>query len=75
MEIRKEKPTDTEQIDKGIDLVYDLIELNPQIESTLWLSVFVFMLMEGHRNNKIPYYLFRQEMNRAFEHYREYYEE
>ena len=38
---RKRKKTDQEEIRKSIDLIGELIELNPKIEHVIWVSAFL----------------------------------
>jgi hypothetical protein len=38
---RKHKKTDQKEIHKSIDLIGELVELNPKIDHTIWVSAFL----------------------------------
>ncbi len=71
---REPKETDRENIEKGIELLKNLIISNDQIEPTLWTSVFIYALMKGYKNSGFTYLEFKELMEEAFQHYQEWYE-
>lgn len=68
-EPRPKKETDNDDIEKAIDLIYELMECNPSIEPTLWSSAVTYVLINGYKQSGYSYKEFRKEISTAFDHY------
>lgn len=68
-ERRPRKATDNSDIDKAINLIYELMEFNQSIEPTLWSSAVTFVLINGYKQCGYSYKDFRHEISTAFDHY------
>lgn len=76
--MKKSRPPhkdDQKKIQNAIDLIYELMETNRQIESTLWMPATVFVLINGFKQSGFTYKEFREEVEAAFEHYKEFFDE
>lgn len=71
---RPRKPDDNDNINKAIDLIFELMSLN-KIESTLWSSACVFVLANGYSQSKVSFKDFKEDMNNAFDHYKGIFDE
>lgn len=47
-----------------------MVELNPQIESSLWATVLIYILTKGYADSGMDYNEFKNDVNQAFEHYK-----
>ena len=74
-ELRPRKETDNIDIDKAINLIYELMEFNPSIEPTLWSSAVTFVLINGFKQCGYNYKQFRHEVSTAFDHYESIFDE
>jgi hypothetical protein len=72
---RPGKENDQENIDNGIDLIYALMEDNPQIEPTLWAASIIRVLVNGYKNSKMSHNEFKFDMHSMIDYYREFFEE
>lgn len=70
-EIRPRKSCDNENIEKGIKLLFELFQKNPDIEPTLWAPAVFFVLISGYENCGFTYHEFRGELEQMCRHYRE----
>lgn len=73
-EPRPRKESDNDRVDEGIDIYYKMIDDNPQIEPTIWATITVYVLANGYKNCDYTYEEFRQEIDKAFEHYKKLFE-
>ncbi len=74
-EIRLPKPDDYENVNKAIDLIYNLIKLNPQIEAALWPPAIIYILAKAFIQCNFTHDDLLHEMNQAFTHYKSLFEE
>ena len=72
-EFKPSKPDDNENVAKAINILDEVMELNPQIEQTLWCPAFIFVLIRGFKYCGFTYEEFRNEVHQAFEHYKGFY--
>ena len=66
---RYPKETDDEEIEKAIRLLEELVELNSNIEMTLWYSAFHFAIAKGFKNTGYSYKEYVHESNKAIDTY------
>jgi len=71
--IRIPKITDNEEIEKAINLIYDLMDFNQNIERTLWSSALAFVLIKGFKQSGFTYKEFRNDISQAFDHYEDFF--
>lgn len=64
------KITDHENIEKAINLIYELMEMNQDIEPTLWCFAITFCLVNGFYQCGFTYEEFIEEHEKALEHYK-----
>ncbi len=69
-EPRPPKHDDNNRIQEGIELYYEMMAKNPQIEVSLWASVTIFVLVNGYKQCDYSYEEFRSEIDIAFDHYK-----
>ena len=71
----EEKLNDYKQdVVKAKNLIYDLVELNPQLVLGCWVSALIVVLVHACKDSGVSYDEFRLEMDRAFSHYKSFYE-
>lgn len=75
MKIRLSKNTDQEQIQKGFDLVKELMQQHPEIEITLWAGVMWSILSDGYVASGVDYDEFKQELDKVKNHYKHWFDE
>jgi hypothetical protein len=74
-ERRPGKKTDNEEIERAINLLYELMQFNTQIEPTLWSSAFTFIIANGYKQCGYTYEEFRNTIHLGFEHYKYLFDE
>lgn len=63
------------KIEEAAQLVSELVQLNPQIEMTLWYGALMSCFVRGHINTGFSYEQFRKEIKKVVEHYKPWFEE
>lgn len=74
-ERRPGKNTDNAEIERAINLLYELMQFNTQIEPTLWSSAFTFVVVNGYKQCGYTYEEFRNQIHLGFEHYKYLFDE
>jgi hypothetical protein len=74
MKQRTPKETDKNEIDKAISILSDCIELNPQIEPTIWISAFVEAIVRTYAVNRFSYNQFALELEKIKNHYKPWFD-
>jgi hypothetical protein len=69
-EERPGKDTDNAEVEKAIELLYELMSLNRQIEPTLWVSAFFYILSAGFHQCGVPYEMLRITADKALTYYK-----
>ena len=75
MKIRKTKPDDQENAEKAVDLITELVKLNPQLEPSIWVSACLTSVARAFRSSDYTYEEFLRETQRALNFYKYYWEE
>jgi len=75
LERRTSKDDDQDKIDRAVELIYELMGLNKQIEPTLWAGAVISVLVMGYKNSGSSYKHFRREMSDALDHYADWWDE
>ena len=70
-QVRPPKDTDHDQVQKAICLIKDLVNLNLNVEKTLWISAFVAILCDSYGQSGFTYEEFRKDMESAFDFYKD----
>lgn len=71
IESRTPKSDDRDQLNKAINLIYETIEFNNNIEPTLWVCALYYILAKGHQQSGFTSQQFKTEMDKAFDHYKD----
>ncbi len=75
MEKRPKKETDQEEVQKAFIILKECMELNPQIEPTLWAGAFWSILVDGYNSSGISYDEFTGEWDKLKQHYKSWFDE
>lgn len=71
MRVRQVKDDDQEKIEKGCNLLFELIKNNQkEIEPALWISAMICILAENFARCGMPFENFKDEMKKCVEHYK-----
>ena len=73
--IRPPKDTDQENVEKGFQLILNLMNEHKEIEPTLWASAVASVLATGYLDEGFSYNEFSQEIDDIKEHYKSWFEE
>jgi hypothetical protein len=73
-ELRPRLATDHMNVNKAIDEIYETMNKS-DIEITLWSPALIYVLISGYKNCGFTYEEFRLEMDMAFEHYKDIFDE
>jgi hypothetical protein len=73
MEKRNAKIDDQDQVEKGYNLIKDLMSKHPEIESTLWSGAVWSILVDGYVASGISYDQFTDEWDNVKHHYKDYF--
>ena len=74
MQRRPSKETDQEQTQKAFLILKECMELNPQIESTLWAGAFWSILVDGYNRSGMSYEEFTDEWEKIKYYYAEWFD-
>jgi hypothetical protein len=66
---------DEEKIGQAVDLIYELINLNPSIKSKIWAASILCVLVMGYKKSGFSYTNFRKEMIKSIDHYKDWWSE
>ncbi len=71
MALKKRTPREGDQkkIEEAVNLIFELMSLNPRIEPTLWCAAVLSVLVRGFKESDYSYKEFREEMDEAFDYY------
>ena len=75
MKIREPKPNDQEQVQKALDLIKEVANLNPDIEATIWVSACYSCIVSSYINSGITYDEFIRDISNGFKIYKSWWEE
>jgi len=75
MERRPPKATDQEEIQKAFLILKECMQLNHQIEPTLWVGAFWSILVDGYNSCGVSYDEFTKEWDRFKHHYKPWFDE
>lgn len=75
LERRPPKPSDQEKVSEAIELIYELIALNQQIEPSFWCGAIVSVLIMGYKNAGYSLEKIKNEINEIIDHYEELWED
>lgn len=75
MSKRRIKTTDQANIQRGYELVNSLIEEHPEIESSLWVGIFLSSIATSFIESELEYEDFREELESAIDHYEDWWED
>jgi hypothetical protein len=73
--LRNSKPTDQENVYKARDLIYALVDLNPQIETNIWVSALMSLSVDTYKENEISFTNFKRDMAQMINHYEKTWDE
>ncbi len=74
MQRRPSKETDQEQTQKAFLILKECMELNPQIEPTLWAAAFWSILVVGYNQSGMSYDQFTNEWDHLKHHYKTWFD-
>ncbi len=74
MERRPPKKTDQKQIQKGFDLIMQVMEKHPEIEPTLWAGAIWSVLVHGYNNSGMSYEQFTRAWEEVKHHYKPWFD-
>lgn len=72
---RPPRSDDQDKINKAIYMLKRMAETFSDIETSLWMSAFVYCLVSMHKNSEVTFKQFKEHINKAFDHYKDFYEE
>lgn len=74
MEKRPAKKDDQENTERAYEILTETVNLNSDIERTLWVGAMISLLIEGFINSGISYEAFCAEWDRIKTHYKPWWE-
>lgn len=69
LERRPPKKGDQDKITEAVNLIYDLMSLNQQVEPSLWAGAIISVLVNGYRNCGMSHKMFKTEMTQICDHF------
>lgn len=69
------KSDDYEMSKKALELIAEMMKLNPQIDNTLWISACLSSVAATFHSNYYSYEIFSKEMEKATDYYKRYWSE
>jgi hypothetical protein len=66
---RDPNPDDQERINYAVDLMYDFIEKNEQVEPSIWISCIIYIFVNSHKRSDVTYEEFKIEMGKMVKHF------
>ncbi len=74
MKTRKPKKSDQNQVQKGFQLIMDMMADHPEIEPTLWAGAIWSVLVNGYNNSGMTYEQFTREWDEIKHHYKDWFD-
>lgn len=68
--LRPPKQDDCTKISKAVSILYEAMDFNKNIEETLWISAFYYVLLKGYQQSGFSYEELRNETAQVFDHYK-----
>lgn len=74
MKFRAEKKDDQLNVEKAINLINELVQLNPGIETNLWISAFMSLTANTYIQNNVSFVDFYNDISGMLAHFQRIWE-